>query len=188
MRAGRDQSRAQLGLGPGEIAVLYVGRLVPQKGIETLVEAVAEAPARLVLVGDGPLLEPLRRLAPDAIFAGFLEGDELVEAYVAADVFALLSTREPWGVVVNEAAAAGLPLVLSETVGAAADLLRPGENGLAVPAGDSSAAAAALRTLAGDAELRRRYGARSRELALAWGYEPSVDAFELAVREAVERR
>ena len=56
----------------------------------------------------------------------------------AADIFALLSAHEPWGVVVNEAAASGLPLVLSDRVGAAADLLRDGENGMLVPYGDVS--------------------------------------------------
>jgi glycosyltransferase involved in cell wall biosynthesis len=89
--------------------------------------------------------------------------------------------------VVNEAAASGLPLVLSDQVGAAADLLRDGENGALVAARDVAAAAAALGQLARDDELRRRAGARSRELAGGWGYEPSVDAFVDAVREAAAR-
>src|SRR5205085_5919320 len=92
---------------------------------------------------------------------GELDEHRLAEAYVAADVFALLSTHEPWGVVVNEAAASGLPLVLSDRVGAARDLLRDGENGLLVPAGDTDAAADALRRLAADPEVRARMGARS---------------------------
>ena len=107
-----------------------------------------------------------------------------MEWYVAADAFALLSEREPWAVVVNEAAACGLPLVLSDRVGAAPDLLEDGENGFLVPAGDVVAAAAALRRLAGDADERRRLGARSRELVQDWGYGPSVDGFLAAVRAA----
>jgi glycosyltransferase involved in cell wall biosynthesis len=103
-------------------------------------------------------------------------------------VFALLSEREPWAVVVNEAAACGLPLVLSDRVGAAHDLLRDGENGVLVAAGDVDAAAAALRMLAGDAELRAVQGARSRELARDWGYGPSVEGFVEAAREAVADR
>jgi glycosyltransferase involved in cell wall biosynthesis len=90
--------------------------------------------------------------------------------------------------VVNEAAACGLPLVLSDHVGAAHDLLRDGENGFLVPAGDVAATIAALRTLAADPELRREQGARSRELARDWGYGPSVEGFLEAVREAVEDR
>ena len=63
---------------------------------------------------------------------------------MASDVFALLSMRETWGVVVNEAAACGLPLVLSDRVGAAADLLRTAKTDYLVTTGDSGAAAAAL--------------------------------------------
>ncbi len=102
---------------------------------------------------------------------------------MAADVFALLSRHEPWGVVVNEAAASGLPLLLSDRVGAAPDLLRDGENGFLVPVDDAPAAAEALRKL-GDAELRRRLGARSAEIARDWGYGPSIENFVAAVREA----
>jgi glycosyltransferase involved in cell wall biosynthesis len=122
------------------------------------------------------------------VLAGDVDWERIVELYVAADVFALLSEREPWAVVVNEAAACGLPLVLSERVGAAHDLLRDGENGALVAAGDVAEAAQALRRLAADAELRRTQGARSRELARDWGYGPSVDGFLEAVREAVSDR
>jgi len=90
-------------------------------------------------------------------------------------------------VAVNEAAASGLPLVLSDRVGAAADLLRDGENGFLVPAGDVTAVAAAVRRLE-DPELRARFGARSRELVSGWGYEPSVEALLEACREAIASR
>ena len=92
--------------------------------------------------------------------------------------------HEPWGVVVNEAAACGLPLVLSDRVGAAPDLLRDGENGLLVQAGDTRGFAAALGELARDATLRREAGVRSRALVADWGYEASIDAFVDAVRRA----
>jgi glycosyltransferase involved in cell wall biosynthesis len=80
-----------------------------------------------------------------------------------------------------------LPLVLSDRVGAAHDLLRDGENGFLVPAGEVSAATVALGRLAADASLRRSAGARSRELVRDWGYEPSVENFLAAVREATAR-
>jgi glycosyltransferase involved in cell wall biosynthesis len=122
------------------------------------------------------------------VLTGDWAWERIVEAYAAADVFALLSEREPWAVVVNEAAACGLPLVLSEQVGAAHDLLRHGVNGTLVAAGDVAAAARALRELAADASLREEQGASSRELAQDWGYGPSVEAFLAAVREAVPRQ
>jgi glycosyltransferase involved in cell wall biosynthesis len=151
------------------VIVLSVGRAVPEKGFDVLAAACSDARVRL-----------------DAVTGGVPE-DELARRYVGADVFALLSRHETWGVVVNEAAASGLPLVLSDRVGAAYDLLRNGENGFVVPSDDVRAAADALRKLAADPDLRRRMGERSRELVRAWGYEPSVENFVAAVREATSR-
>ncbi len=111
-----------------------------------------------------------------------VEWDRIAERYAIADVFALLSTHEPWGVVVNEAAASGLPLVLSDRVGAAHDLLEDGRNGVLVRAGDAVAAGAALGELARDVEGRRAMGAASRELVQGWGYEPSIETLVRVVR------
>jgi len=188
----RDELRSTLGLSSDHVAVLSVARLAPEKGIDTLCRAVgaAERPGlRLLLAGGGPDRGALEALAAslgiEASFLGVLAWESLAETYVAADVFCLLSRHEPWGVVVNEAAACGLPLVLSERVGAAHDLLRDGENGFLVPADDVGAAAAALRRLADDPELRARAGAASRRIVAGWGYGPSVEAFVTAVHEAV---
>jgi glycosyltransferase involved in cell wall biosynthesis len=152
-----------------DTVVLSVGRAVPEKGFDVLHAACNEAGVRLETVTGG------------------LSEDDLAHRYVEADVFALLSRHEPWGVVVNEAAASGLPLVLSDRVGAAYDLLRNGENGFLVPADDVPAAAEVLRTLAADLHLRRRMGERSRELVRGWDYDASVEAFVAAVREATSR-
>jgi glycosyltransferase involved in cell wall biosynthesis len=185
----RAELREELGVGENDAVVLSVGRLVPEKGLDTLIRAAA-ADERLAVVvaGDGPERGLLEGLGGNVHLLGDLDEERLAEAYVAADVFALLSLHEPWGVVVNEAAASGLPLVLSDRVGAAYDLLRSGENGILVPAGDVAAAAAALRRLADDPELRERMGRRSRELVREWGYEPSVESFVAAVREASTAR
>jgi len=177
-----------------DVVVLSVARLVPEKGIEDLIRAVAEAGdsrLRLVVAGAGPRREALVELAAGLAvrltILGHLAEGELAQTYVDADVFALLSHHEPWGVAVNEAAASGLPLLLSDRVGAAADLLVDGGNGFLVPAGDVQEAAKALRRLAAEPELRQELGTRSRELVRDWGYEPSVDNFVAAVREATSR-
>jgi glycosyltransferase involved in cell wall biosynthesis len=187
----RYDLRAELDVADDDVVVVSVARLVPEKAHDVLLHAIAEADDTrlvLVLVGEGPERGRLRRLAEELGVRLVLTGDRpwgrIVEAYVAADVFALLSEREPWAVVVNEAAACGLPLVLADRVGAAPDLLEDGANGYLVAAGDIAAAAAALRRLAGDVEERRRFGARSRELVQAWGYGPSVEGFVAAVRAA----
>ena len=188
----RPALREELGAAPDDVVVLSVARLAPEKGLDVLIHAVAEArDSRLLLVlaGDGPERERLGDLAEvlglRVVFAGNRDWEQIVELYVAADVFALLSEREPWAVVVNEAAACGLPLVLSDRVGAAHDLLHDGENGFLVEAGDIDGAAVALRRLAGDPALRAAQGARSRSLAQDWDYGPSVAGFLAAVREAV---
>ena len=192
LAATRADLRRALGAGDDDVVVLSVARLAYEKGLDTLVRAVAAAgDPRFLLVaaGEGPLRGALTALAHELdvrlVLTGDVEWQRIVELYAAADVFALLSQREPWAVVVNEAAACGLPLVLSDRVGAAHDLLRDGENGRLVHAGDVEAAASALRELAADSVLRRTKGARSRELAADWGYGPSVEGFLDAVREAV---
>ena len=187
----RPELRTALGVQEGDVVLLSVARLSPEKGLDTLVRAAAQAgDSRVVIValGEGPerarLQELGRRLGVRLILAGSLPWERMVEAYVAADVFALLSLHEPWGVVVNEAAACGLPLLLSDRVGAAADLLVDGENGFRVVAGDVEGTAAAIRRLAADHALRVAAGVRSRELMGGWGYEPSIDSFIAAVRAA----
>jgi glycosyltransferase involved in cell wall biosynthesis len=191
----RRELRSALDAGPDDVVVLSVARLAPEKGLDVLIRAVAAAgDPRLVLAlaGEGPERARLHARAQELgirlVLAGDVDWDRIVELYVAADVFALLSAREPWAVVVNEAAACGLPLVLSDRVGAAHDLLRDGENGAVVPAGDVEAAATALRGLAADPKRRAQQGARSRELARDWGYGPSVEGFLDAVREAIADR
>jgi glycosyltransferase involved in cell wall biosynthesis len=191
----RGELRERLGIAADEVAVLEVARLVPQKAIDATIRAVAAAQRRtarrlrLVVAGGGPLEAQLRaeadRLGVPATFAGSLHGDEVLEGYAAADVFCLLSLREPWGVVVNEALAFGLPAVLSDRVGAAYDLLQDGRNGYVVAAGDDGAAAAALARLADDDDLRARFGAASRAAVADWGYARAVREFEAAVGAAL---
>ena len=197
LRAERPALRERLGIPPDAVAVLQVGRLIEMKAPADLLRGVARAraetgaPLVAVFAGDGPELGALEELARSlgvpTVFAGMLDGDALVEAYVAADVFALVSRRETWGVVVNEALACSLPVVLSDHVGAAGDLLEPGGNGELVRSGDEAALAAALGRLAGDAGLREAYGRRSRELIRPWGYERSVEELVRVAREATGR-
>jgi glycosyltransferase involved in cell wall biosynthesis len=114
--------------------------------------------------------------------------ERIGERFAIADVFALLSRHEPWGVVVNEAAASGLPLVLSDRVGAAFDLLEDGRNGALVPADDPVAAADAIRALVSDPEYRAAAGQASRELMRSWGYEPSIENLIQVARRVAGRQ
>jgi glycosyltransferase involved in cell wall biosynthesis len=191
-RPERDSIRRELGLAPTTVVVLQVGRLVHLKAADVLIRAVAAADAPLLLVGDGPEERRLRALAEtlgaSVTFTGLLENDELVRMYVAADVFVLASRRETWGVVVNEAMAAGLPLVVSDQVGAGRDLVVAGRNGEVVPADDVDALASALRDLKADPARRETYGRASKEAISDWGYEKSVDSFLELVAKVTSRQ
>jgi glycosyltransferase involved in cell wall biosynthesis len=195
-RSGRRVAiRERLGVAADDVLVLRVGRLVPMKAPEETVAAVARADSisdaaiHLVVVGDGPLDERVRAAAhargTRVTFTGMVQGSDLTELYAAADLFVLLSFRETWGLVVNEAMAASLPLILTDRVGAAADLLVAGKNGELVSAGDVEAAAVAIARLADDPERRERYGRRSRAMIDDWGYRASVEEFAKLVRRIV---
>ncbi|HEX2160343.1 MAG TPA: glycosyltransferase family 4 protein [Thermoleophilaceae bacterium] len=175
--AERVAARERAG-GPGtELLVLFVGRLVREKGVATLVAAWRRAglapDARLAFAGSGPLDGRIRRAVPEARLLGQVAADELPALYAAADILVLpsiptASFREPWGLVVNEAMLQRTPVIASDAVGAAAGgLVRDGRNGFVVAARDADALAARLRVLAGDAGVRERMGAAAREDAAA---------------------
>lgn len=164
---------------------LYAGRLDREKGLDTLLRAFANVPGELVLAGSGPEEERLLELAGNKVrFTGPVGRDDIVRLLAEADVFVLPSRSEPWGMVLNEAAAAELPLVATEGVGAAYDLIEEGGNGFRVPADDSPALGDALRRLADNPRLRAEMGARS--AVVVAGYTP--EGWADAVAELVERR
>jgi glycosyltransferase involved in cell wall biosynthesis len=160
--------------------------------MDVLLHATAQAAdprLLLVLAGDGSERRALERLADDLHVRLHLTGDvpweRIVELYAAADVFALLSEREPWGVVVNEAAACGLPLVLSERVGAAHDLVRDGENGFLVPPGDAPALAEAICRILDDRDMAVRMGEASARRSAEYAIDLYLDRLETHYRELV---
>jgi len=185
-RVDRAALRERLGLDG--CVFLYVGRFDAEKGLDVLLGAMRDVPGTLVLIGSGPLEPELRRSGDERVrVVGPLARDELVPWYAAADAFVLASRSEPWGMVLNEAAAAGLPLVATEAVGAAHDLIDPGGNGFRVPVDDEAALGKALRELAADADLRDAFGQRSLELSERFRPEiwaAAVAAFASATVEA----
>lgn len=163
--------------------VLFVGRLVEAKGLPELLAAHKrlgdDAPA-LVVAGAGPL-ETLVRGQPRVHPVGFKSADDLVELYALADRCAVPSRDEPWGVWVNEALACGCPVVATDAVGAARDLVRDGVDGWVVPAGDVTALGAALVAPRPDGDV-------SRGPIAGWTYDFGVEQFLEAAAFAVTRR
>jgi phosphatidyl-myo-inositol dimannoside synthase len=172
-----DAAPAELGLD-GRPVVLCVSRLVPRKGQDRLIRAWprvlrAVPDAVLLLVGGGPRLRALRRLAGGAEsirFTGAVPPESLPGLYAAADVFAMpCRTRlrgaevEGLGIVFLEASASGLPVVAGAS-GGAPDAVRHGETGLVVDGGSVRAVAEALIELLADRERARKMG----ELGRAW--------------------
>jgi glycosyltransferase involved in cell wall biosynthesis len=187
LRPLRSELRRKWNVPDGP-TVIFVGRLIQVKGVDVLVNAFAEVKrqlptAQLLIVGDGPEGDSLRALVrrlkveDNVHFLGFRQGSDLVELYVCADVFCLPSRHEPWGVVVNEAAACGLPLVVSDRVGAGPDLVCSGANGRIVPVADVGRHAASLIGTLRDCDQRENFCRVSRRQALAWGYEKAEDEF-----------
>lgn len=162
------------GLRDGEVGMLFVGRVSKEKNLDLLVSATrklaeTKTPARPLIVGDGPYMSEMKRLLPDAIFTGYLGGDELAAAYASADLFVFPSTTDTFGNVVLEAQASGLPAVVSD-VGGPRDLVQHGRDGFITKALDSSELAGAIRRLVEDPSLRSAMGtvARGRVESRDW--------------------
>lgn len=166
----RDTLRRELGLKGATF--IYVGRLWWGKGINYLLDAFERlqrqgaAPVSLLLVGDGPEEAKLKQACAergigDVVFVGFQQKTDLPRYYALADVFVFPTLGDPYGLVVDEAMACGLPVISTSAAGEIRDRVEEGVNGYIVPPEDSAALAGAMRTLTEDAELRERMGAVS---------------------------
>jgi glycosyltransferase involved in cell wall biosynthesis len=153
---------------------LYVGRLVKDKGVFELLEAYAQLEVEircnvgLVFAGTGSdsrkLIERAAKISPGAIqFAGFVHREELPEVYAFADALIFPTHSDPWGLVVNEAMACSLPVILTSVAGCASDLVQDGKNGFVIPPRDVARLARAMTRVAEDSAKRAEMGRRSGE-------------------------
>lgn len=167
----------------GAPKVLYVGRVSREKGLDLLLEAFDRlrrelaADAELVIVGDGPYLEALRRRhrSPDVAFLGYRRGEELARIYASADVFTFPSETDTFGNAVLEASASGLPAVVVDR-GGPVEQISSGTNGLVIPAGDPAAMARAIDELLADEDRRKRMGRAGAERIRALTLERAAEA------------
>jgi glycosyltransferase involved in cell wall biosynthesis len=176
--------------------VLYVGRIATEKGVDVLVDGMEilnrAAPTRLVLVGDGPIREEIERRLRSIDGAhelvGALRSPQEIAPYLwNADVLALPSRREPWGLVVNEAMAAELPVVVTDAVGCGPDLVIAGVTGEICAVEDASGLARALQTVLerGRSDAIRR---ACRDVAARHSPAASAAGFESFARSTTARR
>jgi glycosyltransferase involved in cell wall biosynthesis len=196
-KRARTAFRAANGLH-GTVFV-YVGRLWGPKGVFDLLEAFdllcrRGVEATLVLVGDGRDEARLRaraaRLGDRVVFAGFHEKDVLPTWYAAADVFVLPTYGDPYGLVIDEAMACGLPIIATSAVGEIAERVQEGRNGTIVEPGDRKALAFAMAHMAEDRRSLAAMGAESRRMIEGWTPERWASDFEAVVAGLVasERR
>jgi glycosyltransferase involved in cell wall biosynthesis len=174
-QCGKEKSSA--------VSILFSGQFIERKGIDVLIHAFARIAHRapsleLHLLGTGQALDTLRKLIPADLtnrihFLGFKQPAALPPIFAAADIFVLPSRHDGWGVVVNEALGAGLPIIVSDRVGAR-DLVEDGRNGLITCAGDVEELADALLQLGQSHEKRRSFAAASAERAAQWGLDEGV--------------
>lgn len=174
---------------------LFVGRLVSAKGIFDLLKAYEMLPAALrrevglVFAGDGHGRSQLEKraaeISPGTVrILGFAPREDLAIYYALAEALVFPTHTDPWGLVVNEAMACGLPVICSNAAGCAADLIEDRGNGRVVPAGDVNQLASAMEQLLRDSELRPQMGRRSREKIQQ--YSPEACAAGIA-RAAIAR-
>lgn len=170
-REGRPGLRARFGLDPQRTTFLFSAKFVDKKrpldAIEALRRAVGQgARAQLLFVGSGPLEERIRAASAGlpVHYAGFLNQSEIAAAYAASDCLLLPSDAgETWGLVVNEAMACGLPAIVSDQVGCAADLVEDGRTGAVFACADVDALGAHLLRWSGAPERLAVMGTNARE-------------------------
>jgi 1,2-diacylglycerol 3-alpha-glucosyltransferase len=198
VRRAPEAARARLGVP--ERFLLASARFIGIKNLDGLLigyaQFLAESPAStldLVLLGDGLEREALNGLAlklgisARVHMPGFKQYEELPTYYGLAEGFIHVSRIEPWGLVVNEAMAAGLPVIVSQECGCASTLVEPGQNGWLVAAGDSGAIARAISLLdQATPEQRAAMAENSRAIVGRWGPERfaagALEAAEIAIR------
>jgi len=156
-------------IGPDEIVIVFVGRLVREKGPEVfadVIEALRKQgrPVRGLIVGEGPLRPYLERRLPETIFTGHLEGEALSGAYASSDIFLFPSDSEAFGNVIVEAMASGLAIVAADQSGSSAHL-EHGRTGLLAPPRDADAFVRHTIRLLEEPSQRRRLGRAARKQA-----------------------
>lgn len=187
----RQDIQDEYGIKQDAPTILYASKLSQRKNPMHLLQAYARIRqngirANLLFVGSGVEEDKLKKYVSDydiqdVYFLGFCNQSELPKLYAISDMFVLPSRNEPWGLVINEAMCAGLPIVACDEIGAVADLVKDSENGFTFPAGDVGALAVCLEKLCSDANLRMPMATASLELITHWSYEQVL----IGIKEAL---
>jgi glycosyltransferase involved in cell wall biosynthesis len=179
--------RRSLGIEDDELVVVFLGRIVLEKGLDVFSDAIDALAARgvnhrVLVIGDGPARPWFEQRLPGAVFVGQQVGGDLARAVASGDVFLNPSITETFGNVTLESMACALPVIAAVATGAT-NLVRDGDTGVLVEAGDTEAFADALEAYARDPKLRRRHG----EAGLAYAKTMDWDVINSAVLKVYQR-
>jgi len=200
-RAGAQRDRTWLRneLGLAGVTFLYVGRLWKGKGVHHLLDAFkglqqsCAEPVSLMIVGDGEEDRALRERCRNesiahVVFTGFKQRGELPNYYAASDVFVFPTLGDPYGLVLDEAMASGLPVITTDAVGELCDRVEDGITGIVVKAADGSALRDKMRLLALHPQLRHQLSAAGTAKVSGQTPEKWAADFELAVRSVLKAK
>ena len=184
--------RRSHGIAGRDMAIVFLGRIVMEKGLEAFAGAIDElrqrkVPHKVLVIGDGPARSWFAERLPDAVFTGQLVGTELGRAVASSDVLLNPSITEAFGNVTLEAMACGLPVVAAVATGAT-NLVRDGQTGVLVQPGDTGAYADALEAYALDPALRDRHGAAGLAFAKTMDWDQINGAVMKVYQRVIERR
>ena len=183
--------RRRAGLGLDDFIVLFVGRLIERKGIQELLqvfENLNNPRIKLVIVGDGPLtvdVENASRWNHAVHYLGWLEKNALIDVYVMSNIFVLPAHWEPWGLVINEAMAAGKPVIASNQVGCVDDLIISGKTGLVINPGCARSLQQAIGYLYDNPVEYNNMARSCLELISEWTLEQEAKQVSLAWESAL---
>jgi glycosyltransferase involved in cell wall biosynthesis len=172
------------------VRFLFVGQLIPRKGVAELLEAFSQLPeGELYVAGDGPLRDLVTQTGESGrvTYLGHVDRSELQQLYADADVLMLPSRYEVWGLVINEALEHGLPVIATQAVGAVDDLVRGGVNGYVTRTGEVDELREAMARIAGWDEIRWRAAATTgAEIVERWSIDAATTAFVDACRAGAD--
>jgi len=180
-----------------QVLMLFVGRLVEQKAVDTLLAAFElaaslESRLGLAIVGDGPerrLVEDVAKRFPGRLWFPGRENQRGVISWMrSSDAFVLPSRREPWGLVVNEAMVCGLPVIVSEACGCVDDLVEPERNGYVVPVDDVEKLAQAMTRMARDSAKRKAMAEAARQTIAPWVIERQAETIKTALVRMLNKK
>ena len=196
MQKTRDEMRAEMGYSEKGVIFIFVGRLEEFKGISFLLKAfmglqqTCVSRPKLLVVGDGSCKKAVEKAEGESEhinYLGRLDYYGVIRSLAVADVAVIPSTFEPWGLVVNEAMAAGLPVIVSDRVGCVDDLVKDGLTGLVVPAKSVEALEKAMQFVLEDEDKRKEMGLNGRKLISRWTLEIEAEIVVKAWTEMIIR-